>query len=83
RRYRRGPVEQLLRSVGFRVRRSEYVDCIGFLASLVYRLLRRDGTVTARSVLVYDRLAFPVSRRLDRLTRRLVGKNLLVVATRD
>jgi SAM-dependent methyltransferase len=83
RRYRRASLEQLVRSADLRVLRSEYVDSVGFAASLVYRLLRRDGTVTARSVLLYDRFAFPVSRVLDRLTRRLVGKNLLVVAACD
>jgi len=83
RRYERAPLERLVRSADFRVLHSEYVDSVGFAASLVYRLLRRDGTVSPRSVLLYDRLAFPVSRVLDRLTRRLVGKNLLVVATRD
>jgi SAM-dependent methyltransferase len=83
RRYRRVALERLVRSADLRVVRSEYVDSVGFAASLVYRLLRRDGTVTARSVLLYDRFAFPVSRVLDRLTRGLVGKNLLVVAARD
>jgi hypothetical protein len=63
--------------------RSEYVDSVGFVASLLYRLSGRDGSVTARSILLYDRLAFPPSRLVDRVTRRLVGKNLLVVAARD
>jgi hypothetical protein len=83
RRYRREPLERLVRSTGFRVVRSEYVDSIGFLASLAYRMAGRDGAVTARSILLYDRLAFPVSRVVDRVTRRFVGKNLLVVAARD
>jgi SAM-dependent methyltransferase len=83
RRYRRPALEQLVRSADLRVLRSEYVDSVGFAASLVYRLLRRDGTVTSHSVQLYDRFAFPVSRVLDRATRRLVGKNLLVVAARD
>ena len=59
------------------------MDSIGFVASLLYRLVSRDGAVTARSILLYDRLAFPLSRVVDRATRRLVGKNLLVVAARD
>ncbi len=83
RRYRRAPLEQLARSTGFRVVRSEYVDSLGFAASLCYRLLRRDGTITARSVRIYDRIAFPVSRVLDRATRSYFGKNLLLVACRD
>jgi hypothetical protein len=83
RRYRRASLEQLVRSADLRVLHSEYVDSVGFAASLVYRLLHRDGTVSARSVLLYDRFAFPASRVLDRVTGGLVGKNLLVVAARD
>jgi SAM-dependent methyltransferase len=83
RRYRRAPLEQLVRSADFRVLRSEYVDSVGFVASLVYRLLRRDGNVTAWGIAVYDRVAFPVSRAVDRITRAYVGKNILLVACRD
>ena len=83
RRYRRRPVEQLARSAGFRVLRSEYVDSAGFAAALVYRLARRDGALSQRSVTVYDRLVFPVSRMVDRITRWYFGKNVLLVACRD
>jgi SAM-dependent methyltransferase len=83
RRYRRESLEGLLRAAQFRVLKAEYVDSLGFLASLVYRLLGRDGTITSRSVLVYDRLIFPMSRVLDVVTRRFFGKNVLLVACRD
>jgi hypothetical protein len=65
------------------VLRSEYVDSAGFAAALVYRLARRDGALSQRSVTVYDRLVFPVSRMVDRITRWYFGKNVLLVACRD
>jgi SAM-dependent methyltransferase len=83
RRYRRRPVEQLARSAGFRVLRSEYVDSAGFAASVVYRLARRDGAISRRSVAIYDRLVFPVSRAVDRVTHWFFGKNVLLVTCRD
>jgi SAM-dependent methyltransferase len=83
RRYRRRPLEQLVRSAGFRMLHSEYVDSLGFVASLMYRLAGRDGEVSPRSVAVYDKLVFPVSRILDHVFRRSFGKNLLLVACRD
>ena len=83
RRYRRAGLERLVRSAQFRILRSEYVDSVGFFVSLVYRMLRRDGTISTRSVVLYDRVAFPISRALDRVTRSFFGKNLLLVATRD
>jgi SAM-dependent methyltransferase len=83
RRYRREGLEELVRSADFRVLRSEYVDSVGFAASLAYRLLRRDGNITTRSVVIYDRVAFPISRAVDRVTRWYFGKNVLLVACRD
>jgi SAM-dependent methyltransferase len=83
RRYRRRDLAARVQEAGFRVRQAEYVDCLGFLAALAYRLLRRDGSVTARSVIAYDRAVFPVSRALDPLFRRAFGKNVLLVAERD
>jgi SAM-dependent methyltransferase len=83
RRYRRESLEGLVRSAQFRVVHTEYVDSIGFIAALAYRLLGRDGTLTSRSVVAYDRYLFPVSRVIDVFTHRLFGKNILLVACRD
>jgi hypothetical protein len=83
RRYQRGPLEQLVRLVGFRVLRSEYVDSLGFLAALVYRLAGRDGAISKRTVVAYDRVIFPLSRMIDRVTGMYLGKNVLLVACRD
>jgi SAM-dependent methyltransferase len=83
RRYRRQQLEELARSAGFRVLRSEYVDSGGFAAALVYRLIGGNGSISRRSVVIYDRLVFPVSRAVDRLTRLYFGKNVLLVARRD
>lgn len=81
RRYRRGQLVRRLREAGFMVGRAEYVDSIGFAASLAYRLLGRDdGAINRGALRVYDRYVFPVSRVLDRLLKPVVGKNLLVVA---
>ena len=81
RRYRRAElVEKLLRA-GFTVGSVRYVDSLGVLATLAYRLLgSREGTIDPRSVALYDRFVFPLSRLLDRLFERTGGKNLLVIA---
>jgi SAM-dependent methyltransferase len=83
RRYRRGQLEQLVRAAGFRVSRSEYVDSAGFAATLLYRLTGRDGAISCRSVVLYDRVIFPLSRVVDHVTHPYFGKNVLVVANRD
>jgi hypothetical protein len=79
-----GPINDDHRGAeGFRVVSCAYADSLGFLASLLYRGFRGSGELRKRSVALYDRFVFPVSRMLDALTHRWFGKNLLMVATRD
>jgi SAM-dependent methyltransferase len=83
RRYRDRQLAALVHEAGFRVTHCGYVDSLGFLASLGYRLLPATGTLNSGKVAFYDRFIFPPSKALDRLTTRWFGKNLLVVARRD
>jgi SAM-dependent methyltransferase len=83
RRYRARSLRGKVEAAGLRVVECRYVDSLGFVAALLYRLLGRDGNLNERSISLYDRFAFPVSRVLDRLVSKWWGKNLLLVATRD
>jgi SAM-dependent methyltransferase len=83
RRYRRRQLETLADANGFRVLRCAYVDSIGFLAALMYRVVGTSGRLSSRSVRAYDRFVFPLSRVIDRATGRWVGKNLILEAYRE
>jgi SAM-dependent methyltransferase len=84
RRYRRGALKRAVEQAGFRVSRARYVDSLGFLAALVFRLAGNDsGRISPASVRLYDRFVFPVSRVLDAVCCRWFGKNLLIEASRD
>ena len=83
RRYRDRQLAELAREAGFRVTTCAYVDSLGFLATLGYRLLPESGILNRGKVAFYDRFVFPPSKALDRFTTRWFGKNLLVVARRD
>ena len=81
RRYRKEDACAKLQAAGFEVDTCEYVDCLGFLASLLYKLTNDGlGTITWGPVRFYDRYVFRMSRKVDRLTHRWVGKNLLLRA---
>lgn len=83
RRYRRKPLVRLLQNAGFDVSTASYVDSLGFLATLVYKLIgNRSGSVSPGSVALYDSVVFPVSRVIDFLTVGSFGKNLAIVASR-
>lgn len=81
RRYTRHELATKVASAGFRVHRLSYVDSLGFAATLTFKMFGdQSGKLDARMVKLYDRLVFPLSRALDRLFGRLLGKNLLLYA---
>jgi len=60
-----------------------YVDSLGFLATLVYKLVgNRSGSVSPGSVALYDSIIFPLSRIIDFLGVGSFGKNLANIATK-
>jgi SAM-dependent methyltransferase len=81
RRYRRGELVALVRQAGLEVIAARYVDCFGFLATLVYKALGSGkGDIDRRSLIAFDRFLFPLSRGCDRVLGGFVGKNVYVVA---
>jgi SAM-dependent methyltransferase len=83
RRYRRAGLAKTLQAAGFVIERMTYADCLGFFATLVFnRVGSADGTINRGGLIAFDRLAFPVSRILDRATAPFFGKNLVAVAHR-
>jgi len=81
RRYTRRDLREKVSAAGFDVRVVEYVDSLGFLATLVYRFAGSDsGSIDRRALRAYDRYVFPASRLLDRALKRCMGKNVLLVA---
>lgn len=82
RRYTSADLVGKVKAAGFSVERAEYVDSIGFLATLFYRLTAdSSGAINRRMLRIYDSGLFPLSRVVDRAGMgRIPGKNLLVVA---
>jgi len=81
RRYTRASLSAAVSAAGFTVDRVAYVDCLGFLATLLFKLGDRGtGTVNRTALKLYDRLVFPLSACLDVVMRRWFGKNLLLLA---
>jgi SAM-dependent methyltransferase len=84
RRYRRPQIEALVTEAGLRITAARYADSLGFVASMLYRVIGDDAGKINRSALkLYDRLVFPVSRAFDVLLSPWIGKNLLVHAVKD
>lgn len=64
---------------GCALERLIYLDSLGFVASLMNRLLLRQSTPGLGQIRFWDRVLVPVSRRLDPLLGHRVGKSILGV----
>ena len=64
----------------FSIEKLQYADSLGFIAALTFRLLRKDArSLTAKSIAWYDTWIFPLSRMLDILFHRFLGKNVFII----
>lgn len=82
RRYTRRTLSASLQAAGFEIHTIRYVDSLGFAATLLFKAIDDGkGNVNRRLLRLYDRLAFPVSRAVDAVTHRWLGKNLMALAT--
>ncbi len=81
RRYRISGLTSLLSAAGFAKEKAAYVDSLGFLATILYKLVgNRRGDLNMKAIKVYDTVFFPASRLLDRAVGAFIGKNIMAVA---
>jgi SAM-dependent methyltransferase len=86
RRYARSELKSKVIDAGFKIESLSYADSLGFFATILVKCLgyRRNGNLgSKKSLLVYDKYIFPISKNLDRLgARHIVGKNLILIANK-
>lgn len=82
RRYERKALRALVEQAGFSVVTESYFDIAGVLPWYVNFVLLKN-TIGGASVSLYDRLVVPVMRRVERMIRPPIGKNVVLVARRD
>lgn len=82
RRYTKERLMTVMRLAGLTPISVGYADSLGFFASLWLRARGRSGSINPGMVRLYDRAIFPLSRKVDLVASRLVGKNLWAVGVR-
>jgi hypothetical protein len=65
--------------VGLREVKLVYLDSVGLVASLGNKLLLQSATPNLKQILTWDRLMVPLSRIIDPLLLRSVGKSIVGV----
>jgi SAM-dependent methyltransferase len=80
RRYTRKEMAQKSQEAGFEIISNKYTDSLGVPATLAYKLFgSKDGDISLKGLVAYDRFAFPVSLLLDKFTHLFAGKNVCAV----
>lgn len=61
-----------------------YADFAGYFVTLLYKVIgNNQGSISAKSLMFYDKVIFPISRFLDKLTfGKILGKNIYIVVTK-
>jgi 2-polyprenyl-3-methyl-5-hydroxy-6-metoxy-1,4-benzoquinol methylase len=86
RRYSKSTLKTLFQDLPMEITECRYVDSIGFFASLASKMCQKigfDATNSVKSLIIYDRVIFPISQFFDQIGfKMLVGKNIYLVARR-
>ena len=83
RRYTIPALKHTLIQAGFEINQSNYVDSLGFLATLLYKILgNKRGALNRKALTAYDNYVFPISVALDHVLRIFFGKNVYCFATK-
>jgi hypothetical protein len=77
-------LKRLTRSAGLSVQKGRYVDSLGFLAALTFKIVgSKKADLGARGIALYDGYIVPPSRVFDSLLVGSFGKNVHVVASKN
>jgi len=68
-----------LRAAGFEVVHAQYLDPVGAIAYFVGGRIGGVSSLSPRLLRIYERVVLPISRLMTPLTRRFMGKNVLVI----
>jgi len=85
--YRRYSIKELrekFESVGFKVEYCKYFDFVGYFAALLFKHTSNSCEISPRSLILYDRLVFPLSSFIDFITGgKIIGKNIILKAKKS
>ncbi|MEM0385372.1 MAG: hypothetical protein QXH64_02860 [Nitrososphaeria archaeon] len=83
RRYSMKHLGNLLSDAGFIIKESFYVDSLGFLITLLFKVLgNKEGKINQRELMIYDKYLFPISVFFDKTFKKILGKNICIFATK-
>ncbi|OLA93806.1 MAG: hypothetical protein BHW64_06025 [Candidatus Melainabacteria bacterium LEY3_CP_29_8] len=84
RRYSKKDLCKKIENAGYKINKVKYADSIGFLCAIIYKIFINSDKLNKKTIEIYDRYLFPVSRFLDKIgLEYLFGKNIILIAQID
>ena len=83
RRYEKNQLEGLLRSAGFEVLKSKYMDAGGVLPWYLFHVIGKSESFSPLLTRFYDRWMIPAVRYLEGIVQPFIGKNVLIVGRKN
>lgn len=86
RRYKKSTLLPLMKQAGFKIESAKYIDSIGFFGSLYIKYFgNKKGVLSEnkKGIYFYYKYIFPISIILDKFLNPFLGKNLLVIASKQ
>jgi SAM-dependent methyltransferase len=81
RRYRKKALSSHAQKASLKVNSLYYCDPLGFCAALAFKYIgNKDGTISSSAVKAYDKFIFPLSKATQPLFKKIIGKNVVLVA---
>lgn len=79
RRYDKGTLEELLKSHGFRIIKSRYVNFIGAFSWFLYSRIKKSRIPAEKRILFYDKYIVPVVSVIESFISPPFGQSLLII----
>ena len=80
RRYTTRSLRAVAEKAGLAIVSVKYVDPLGWFVAMLHKVLGRRPVLKNWQVQTFDRAVFPLSMRIEPLTREWFGKNIILVA---
>lgn len=80
RRYEKNELLELFQLNGLKIQSIKYFDFLGYFITLLYKYIGdKNGNISKNSILIYDKIIFPISTILDIVSfGQITGKNIIL-----
>lgn len=83
RRYDLDNLLEMVRKCNFAIKNYEYFDSLGYILAFIYKIINHCGTISAFSILLFDKIIFPISILSDKVFNKKFGKNIVMILSKE